>query len=540
MNRNDLPPPSVAAGHTPSEVRDSATRAASMQEVDRPWPMVLLLGLGGWLAALPLLAALGLLLEKVYRDNAALLCLIGLGMIAAATATLRLLHGRVLPEQSAFPTLLAGGGMLGWGLFLALPDALAAPLLALAAAAVAGLLPQRWLKTVLGAAAAGVLPLAIDSRSMQHAAWWAILHANIALWAAASLALRQRDAAPGVHGGAPQAIDAWFDGWLACTLAQLCAWSGTSFMAGSLPLLQLVADSANAAAAHGSAGMAAALCAASVGLAATAAMWLVQTLPSLRQPWCAGVALTLLVFTWFMPALGGALLVIAGCIARQRYRLAIAAALAAAWVVGSAYYQLSWSLNQKAIVFGLTGFFIIAFAWRALAAPQPEVAPLAQPAALQPVPMRRAGAGIALCLLAVLAAANVSVWRNEELMANSETVFVELAPVDPRSLLQGDYMRLAVHAPPGLGPNSTIAIGVRDEHNIVRLQRADDGRPLAPDELRVVLTWKDGRWILASDAWFFQEGEAKRYEKARYGEYHVGKDGRTLLTGLRGPALEKL
>ena len=145
-------------------------------------------------------------------------------------------------------------------------------------------------------------------------------------------------------------------------------------------------------------------------------------------------------------------------------------------------------------------------------------------------------------MLAVLIASGAIIGRNEALIANSETVFVELAPVDPRSLLQGDYMRLAVRLPPKLqsGDASAMVIGVRDGRNIVQLQRMDDRQPLAANELRVALTRKDGRWILASDAWFFQEGEAKRYANARYGEYRVGKDGRTLLTGLRGPALEKL
>ena len=69
---------------------------------------------------------------------------------------------------------------------------------------------------------------------------------------------------------------------------------------------------------------------------------------------------------------------------------------------------------------------------------------------------------------------------------------------------------------------------------------ACDGTPLAADELRIELTPKDGRWILVSDAWFFAEGEAARWEKAKFGEFRVDADGRALLVGLRGPALEPL
>ena len=44
----------------------------------------------------------------------------------------------------------------------------------------------------------------------------------------------------------------------------------------------------------------------------------------------------------------------------------------------------------------------------------------------------------------------------------------------------------------------------------------------------------------ATNAFFFQEGTAKRYEAARYGEFRVASDGELLLTGLRGKELQPL
>lgn len=38
---------------------------------------------------------------------------------------------------------------------------------------------------------------------------------------------------------------------------------------------------------------------------------------------------------------------------------------------------------------------------------------------------------------------------------------------------------------------------------------------------------------IASNAWFFAEGEAERWQPARYGELRVGAEGTALLTGLR-------
>jgi uncharacterized membrane-anchored protein len=148
----------------------------------------------------------------------------------------------------------------------------------------------------------------------------------------------------------------------------------------------------------------------------------------------------------------------------------------------------------------------------------------------------------------VLAVANLGIWQKESLIARGEPVFVELAPVDPRSLMQGDFMRLNFRVPGELqsafdGLVSTQrprAVGQRDARGVLALKRIDDGSPLAPGEMRIELTPKDGRWVLVTDAWFFREGEAARWSAARFGEFRVDADGRALLVGLRGAQLEQL
>ena len=44
--------------------------------------------------------------------------------------------------------------------------------------------------------------------------------------------------------------------------------------------------------------------------------------------------------------------------------------------------------------------------------------------------------------LFILGAINVSIWHKEQLLANGKTVFLALAPVDPRSLMQAAGKRL--------------------------------------------------------------------------------------------------
>src|SRR5690606_17083111 len=50
--------------------------------------------------------------------------------------------------------------------------------------------------------------------------------------------------------------------------------------------------------------------------------------------------------------------------------------------------------------------------------------------------------GLVAGLLIVLAAANMGIHGREQILAEGRRVVLELAPVDPRSLMQGDYMRL--------------------------------------------------------------------------------------------------
>ena len=48
----------------------------------------------------------------------------------------------------------------------------------------------------------------------------------------------------------------------------------------------------------------------------------------------------------------------------------------------------------------------------------------------------------AVTVLVVLGVVNASVYVKEQLLANGQVVYLELAPVDPRSIMQGDYMAL--------------------------------------------------------------------------------------------------
>ena len=155
----------------------------------------------------------------------------------------------------------------------------------------------------------------------------------------------------------------------------------------------------------------------------------------------------------------------------------------------------------------------------------------------------RSAIAIIACV-GVLGLVDWTIVRRERHLREGRTMYLELAPVDPRSLMQGDYMALrfalanAVAGSAGIGDDHLVVM--LDERSVASFVRVDDGTPLAPDELRLRYRIRNGQAKFATNAFFFQEGDAELYDSARYGEFRVDDDGELLLTGLRGRALEPL
>lgn len=153
--------------------------------------------------------------------------------------------------------------------------------------------------------------------------------------------------------------------------------------------------------------------------------------------------------------------------------------------------------------------------------------------------------------LVMLAAVNWGILGRERLLEQGTVVLLELAPLDPRSLMQGDYMALRFRvADEVLGrsrsrgrdqPAEDGRIVVKlDERGIGRFVRRDGGEPLAQGELALRYRMREGRVKFATNAFFFQEGQAQLYARARYGEFRVAADGDMLLTHMIGEKFERL
>ncbi len=151
--------------------------------------------------------------------------------------------------------------------------------------------------------------------------------------------------------------------------------------------------------------------------------------------------------------------------------------------------------------------------------------------------MRRGLVGVGLAL--ALTASNVAIWQKERVLTSGTPMLLELAPVDPRSLMQGDYMRLDYAIARSISgqngwPRDGLLVVTLDSAGIARyVRRYAPSVPLAAGERLLRYRKRDTRVRVGSDAFHFQEGKAKYFAKARYGELRVDAQGTSVLVGLR-------
>lgn len=136
---------------------------------------------------------------------------------------------------------------------------------------------------------------------------------------------------------------------------------------------------------------------------------------------------------------------------------------------------------------------------------------------------------LAVGVVLVLGAVNWSIVAKERIKTQGERVYLALAPVDPRSLMQGDYMALRFELANNISTGSAGSAPLFvDERGIAVLNPSP-----ATARLRIRYRVRNGQVWLGTNAYFFQEGSAERYQGARYGEFRVDRDtGEAVLVGL--------
>lgn len=145
-----------------------------------------------------------------------------------------------------------------------------------------------------------------------------------------------------------------------------------------------------------------------------------------------------------------------------------------------------------------------------------------------------------------LAVPNWLIFQKEQLLREGNSVYLRLAPVDPRSLMQGDYMilryRISVQAEQRKKiPSNGRLVLLVDNKGIASFRRfAQDGKTLGPNEIFFQYKHRKGQVKLGAESFFFQEGHGKYYERARYAELKVTPAGNAVLVGLRNDDLKRI
>lgn len=314
-----------------------------------------------------------------------------------------------------------------------------------------------------------------------------------------------------------------------------------------------------------------------------ALLWRSTASPRLR--WGASAALAVASAGWMgMPGVALALVWLLLGYALGRKPLLAFGVLAMLAYLARFYYQMDALLLDKSLLLGLTGAWLALCGWlmRMLAARMRPDVSVEQPAADGLSAATGAGSsslsrswlrpsGLLAGLVLVLATANAGIYQHQRLLAGGQVVVLSLAPVDPRSLMQGDYMalRFAVAGPLQEALQAAphqVSQAIRSKQGGYMLLQPDDagvhqfvamggdqdnwwaqsGKPWhagsAHGKPTAMLAFglRAGGPRIVTDAWFFPEGRAAHYEQARYGEIRVNGEGRALLARLLDVNLQPL
>ncbi len=154
-------------------------------------------------------------------------------------------------------------------------------------------------------------------------------------------------------------------------------------------------------------------------------------------------------------------------------------------------------------------------------------------------------------LLGVVAYAVVFTSGKERIIRDGRLVLLELAPTDPRSVLQGDFMDLRYAIGRDLSPADLPVRGylvfTPDEEGIGRFVRIQESlSPLAPDEQLIRFrrrragAVRNGSLRIGSESYFFEEGQEGRFARAQYGGLRIDGKGNAVLVGLYDSARQRI
>jgi uncharacterized membrane-anchored protein len=158
--------------------------------------------------------------------------------------------------------------------------------------------------------------------------------------------------------------------------------------------------------------------------------------------------------------------------------------------------------------------------------------------------------GLVAAWLLVVVVMLLAVQGHERTLNEGQLVLLRLAPVDPRSLMQGDYMALRFTADSDLAQHIEDILEFADAPSYAYLAVDNEGRATldavggepkaAPGRISMRIRSTDGEPSVGPNAFFFQEGTGELYETAQWGGFRVAPDGTALLVSLHDATLQRV
>jgi uncharacterized membrane-anchored protein len=150
----------------------------------------------------------------------------------------------------------------------------------------------------------------------------------------------------------------------------------------------------------------------------------------------------------------------------------------------------------------------------------------------------------------VLSGLNYAIYDKNEIKKNGEIVYLKLRPVDPRSLMQGDYMALAydleLKADKISEKNLNNHMIIESDKNhvaqyvkVISDKELDDHK-LSANQKIIKLAFKYNQAQIKPNAFFFQEGHGRLYQNAQYGIFKFKDSDTYILDGLADENLKRL
>ena len=133
-----------------------------------------------------------------------------------------------------------------------------------------------------------------------------------------------------------------------------------------------------------------------------------------------------------------------------------------------------------------------------------------------------------------------SVVKMENIRGKGKELYLKLAPVDPRSLMQGDYMTLSFDLDNQIGsvrrlredydfPYKYVVVS-QDSCKYLRGQ--NEPTPCEANEVAIKLAPKDYWHFLPTKSYFFQEGTEQKYSNSEYARVKVDEYGIFVIVAL--------